>query len=192
MRYTADNNNIVHIRLDQYTIGTYKHGSLAKRSLWLVTSLLFFQTNVPWPSALKRILLRCFGAKVGLGVVIKPNTRIKYPWRLRVGDHTWIGECVWIDNLDYVTIGSHCCISQGAYLLTGNHDYTKGTFDLITKPITLQDGVWIGAKAIVGPGVTCQSHSVLAAGSNTFTNLKAMGIYQGNPAKWKRQRDIKA
>jgi putative colanic acid biosynthesis acetyltransferase WcaF len=192
MRYQSKNNNIVQVRLDQYTIGTYKHGSLAKRSLWLVTSLLFFQTQVPWPSALKRLLLRCFGAKVGHGVVIKPNTRIKYPWRLCVGEHAWIGETVWIDNLDRVTIGANCCISQGAYLLTGNHDYSKSTFNLITEPIILEEGVWIGAKAIVGPGVTCQSHSVLAAGSNTFADLKAMGIYQGNPATWKRQRDIKA
>lgn len=178
------------IRLDTYQTD-YGHGSALRRAVWYATSLLFFRSALLWPYGLKRFWLRLFGAKVGSGVVIKPSVHIKYPWKLAISDYTWIGEEVWIDNLDQVTIGSHCCISQGAYLLTGNHDYSKSTFDLITQPILLEEGVWIGAKAIVGPGVACQSHSVLAAGSNTFADLKAMGIYQGNPATWKRQRDIK-
>ena len=178
------------VRLDTYH-SDYPHGSVLRRVLWYATSLLFFRSALPFPYGLKRYWLRLFGAKIGSGVVIKPSVHIKYPWNLAVGDCTWIGEEAWVDNLDRVTIGAHCCISQGAYLLTGNHDYSKSTFDLITEPILLEEGVWIGAKAIVGPGVTCQSHSVLAAGSNTFTDLKAMGIYQGNPATWKRQRDIK-
>ena len=98
------------------------------------------------------MLLRMTGASVGAGVVIKPRVTIKYPWKLAVGNHSWIGEQVWIDNLDQVTIGAHVCISQGALLLCGNHDYKKPTFDLITGPIVLEDGVWIGAKASVALG----------------------------------------
>jgi hypothetical protein len=93
-----------------------------------------------------------------------------------------VGENVWIDNLDTITIGNNCCLSQGAFLLCGSHDYTATTFDLMTKPIILEDGAWVGAKATVCPGVTMGSHSVLAAGSTATHNLDAYGIYQGNPA----------
>jgi putative colanic acid biosynthesis acetyltransferase WcaF len=81
-----------------------------------------------------------------------------------------------------VKIGNHVCISQGAMLLTGNHDFTKTTFDLIVKPIVLEEGVWIGAKAVVCPGVTCFSHSVLSVNSVATKNLITHKIYQGNPA----------
>jgi putative colanic acid biosynthesis acetyltransferase WcaF len=97
---------------------------------------------------------------------------------------------VWIDNLTSVTIGDHVCLSQGALLLTGNHNYKKNTFDLITGPITLEDGVWIGAKSVVCPGVRCSSHSVLAVGSVAAKDLKPYFIYQGNPAAPVRERII--
>jgi putative colanic acid biosynthesis acetyltransferase WcaF len=134
--------------------------------------------------------LRLFGAKVGIRVVIKPKVNIKYPWKLVIGDNCWIGEDVWIDNLTTVNIESNVCISQGAMLLTGNHDYKKSSFDLVTGEIILEDGVWIGAKSIVGPGVKCRSHSVLTAGSFTSKDLDAYGIYQGNPAIKIRNRVI--
>jgi putative colanic acid biosynthesis acetyltransferase WcaF len=107
-----------------------------------------------------------------------------------VGDYTWIGEDVWIDNLDEVHIGAHCCLSQGSFLLCGNHDYKKSTFDLITKPITLEDGAWVGAKSIVCPGVILKSHTVLSVGSVATQSLEAHSIYQGNPAVLVRKREI--
>lgn len=130
----------------------------------------------------KRFLLRLFGAKIGKGVVIKPCVNIKYPWKLSIGNHTWIGENVWIDNLDTVTIGNNCCLSQGVFLLCGNHDYKSSNFDLKVSPIILEDGVWIGAKAIVCPGITASTHAVLTVGSVATKNLDAYAIYSGNPA----------
>ena len=99
-----------------------------------------------------------------------------------------IGENVWIDNLAEISIGSHVCISQGALLLCGNHDFKKSTFDLITRPIDLEDGVWIGANCVVAPGVTCRSHSVLSLGSVATKDLEAWTVYQGNPATAKKPR----
>ena len=136
-------------------------------------------------------LLKAFGAKVGVGVVIKPSVSIKYPCILSIGNHVWIGENVWIDNLTDVTIGSHVCLSQGVMLLTGNHNYTKPTFDLMVGKIILEDGVWLGALSVVCPGVTCGSHSVLSVGSVATKDLEAYGIYQGNPAMKVREREFK-
>jgi len=122
--------------------------------------------------------------------MIKPEVKIKYPWRLRVQDYVWIGEKVWIDNLDDVQIDSNVCISQGAMLLTGNHDFTKPTFDLIIGKIHLHPGVWIGAWAVVCPGVTCYENAVLSVQSVATRNLENDKIYQGNPAQFKKVRLI--
>ena len=186
----ADDERDLTVRLDSYRNPDYDPGSLIKRVIWLPVSRFFFLTGFPWPSSMKQSILRFFGAKIGRGVVIKPCVRIKYPWNLVVGDHCWIGENVWIDNLGKVSLGNHCCLSQSALILSGNHNFKKSSFDLMIGDITLEDGVWIGARASVGPGVTCGSHSVLTMGSTATSNLQPWMIYQGNPAKVKAQRKL--
>lgn len=163
---------------------------MISRFLWYQFSPVFVNSRFPF-SGFKVFLLRLFGAKIGRGVVIKPNVNVKYPWNLEVGDHSWLGENVWIDNLAAVRIGSNCCVSQGGFLLTGNHDFTKTSFDLIVRPIVLEDGAWVGAKSIVCPGVTLKSHAILTVGSVATYDLDAWSIYQGNPAVKVRDRKVK-
>lgn len=160
------------------TIGAGK----LKQICWYFVNILFFKNSLFISSAFKVRLLKLFGANVGMGVVIKPSINIKYPWKLSIGDHSWIGEEVWIDNLENVTIEDNCCLSQGCLLLTGSHDAMSETFAYTAASIVLQSGVWIGAKAIVSPGVNCGSHAVLGAGSLADKDLDAYTIYKGNPA----------
>ncbi len=134
--------------------------------------------------------MRLFGAKIGHGVIIKPCVNIKYPWFLQIGNNVWIGENAWIDNLTNVQIGNNVCISQGAYIFTGNHNYKKQTFDLMIDPIIIEDSVWIGAKAIVCPGITLKSHSVITVGSVVTKDTEPYKIYRGNPAEAFRERII--
>ncbi|WP_026837172.1 WcaF family extracellular polysaccharide biosynthesis acetyltransferase [Gillisia sp. JM1] len=166
----------------------YKPASRSKILLWYFINSSIFNTALPFPSVLKTKLLKIFGAKVGKRVLIKPKVNIKYPWLLLIGNEVWIGENVWIDNLQKVNIGNNVCISQGAMLLTGNHNYKKASFDLILAEINLKEGCWVGAKSIVCPGVTMNSHSVLSVGSIATQELKAYTIYQGNPATVVRER----
>lgn len=183
--YTAQTN------LGKFKNDWYKPGaSRLKMVIWYYTNMFFFTSRWFPDMGVKVFLLRLFGAKVGSGVVIKPSVNIKYPWRLVIGDNVWIGEDVWIDNLDEVVIGNNVCISQGALILCGNHNYKKTTFDLIVGEITLEDGVWIGAKSVVCSGVVCKSHSILTVGSIATRNLDAYTIYQGNPAKPVRMRQL--
>lgn len=177
--------------LSSYDNSKYYFGKLLKRLLWYFTNILFFKTMLPFPSSLKVSILKVFGAKMGKGIVIKPYTYIKYPWFLTIGDNCWIGEGVWIDSLTYIKIGNNVCLSQDSYLLTGNHDYKKSSFDLLLGQIIIEDGVWIGAKSIVCPGVTCKTHSILAVGSVANHELEPYSIYQGNPAEFKRKREVK-
>jgi len=138
----------------------------------------------------RRALLRLFGAKIGRGVIIKPGLRVKFPWRLEVGNHSWLGESVWIDNLASVVIGNHCCISQGVYLCTGSHSWSSEQFDLITQPITIEDKAWLGANSIVAPGVVVGQGAVLALGSLATRNLERWWVHQGNPCLAVRERVV--
>lgn len=161
------------------------------RMLWYIINACFIKSSHPF-SFLRFFLLRLFGAKMGKGVVIKPSVNIKYPWRLSIGNYVWIGEHVWIDNLDNITIGDNVCISQGAMLLSGNHNYKKQGFDLMIAPIIIEEGVWIGAKAVVTGGTTCKNHSILTVASVAPKFMEAYAIYRGNPAVKVRERIIEA
>jgi putative colanic acid biosynthesis acetyltransferase WcaF len=168
--------------LSKFSNNWYKPGAgIVKRALWYWVNLVFFKSAFPF-YGVKKALLKLFGAKVGTGFVIKPFVNIKYPWNLIIENNVWIGEEVWIDNLALVTLKSNSCVSQGALLLCGNHNYKKTTFDLIVGEIILEEGAWAGAKSIVCGGVTVGSHSVLTAGSTATQSIEEYFIYQGNPA----------
>ncbi|NJL46657.1 MAG: colanic acid biosynthesis acetyltransferase WcaF [Leptolyngbyaceae cyanobacterium SM2_5_2] len=172
------------MRLDQYSLGSYKPGApLWRQLLWYFVGLPLLRAYWLPMSAVKVALLRAFGATVGQGVRIKPGVRVKFPWRLTVGDHVWIGEETWIDNLDVVTIESHVCLSQGVYLCTGNHDWSHPHFSLRTGSIYLRRGCWLAARSVVGPGVTVGQGAILALGSVAGRSLTDMTIYAGNPAQ---------
>jgi putative colanic acid biosynthesis acetyltransferase WcaF len=177
--------------LSKFNNDWYKPGgTVVKRYLWYLTNSCFFNSPFPFYGP-KRMLLRMFGAKIGKGLIIKPHVSIKYPWRLFVGDNVWIGEYVWIDNLANVTIKDSACISQGAMLLCGNHNYKKSSFDLIVKEIVLEEGSWAGAQTVICPGVKLGSHSLLTVGSVATLSLEPYWVYQGNPAQKIKERVLK-
>lgn len=178
--------------LSGYQSSLITHASLLKRILWYLVNLVFFKSSLSVFYRPKVWLLRLFGAKVGIAVVIKPSVNIKYPWLLTIGNYVWIGENVWIDNLTNVELGDNVCISQGALLLCGNHNYKKSSFDLMVNPIVLKEGVWIGAKAVVCGGVVAHSHAVLSVSSVATENLLEYSIYKGNPAQKIKDRIIES
>jgi putative colanic acid biosynthesis acetyltransferase WcaF len=181
----------LNVDLSKYPAGRLDRGAgVVKEGAWLLVNLLLFQLCPFAFSALKRNVLRSFGAKVGRGVVIKPHVKITFPWKLTLGNHVWLGENSWLLNLDHITIADNVCISQRAFFCTGNHDYKSPTFDLIVKPIHVGEGAWIAAGAMVGPGVKAGSHAVLSAGSVATDDLEPYGIYRGNPAVLIKQRII--
>lgn len=164
-------------------------GGRIGRLIWYFVSLVCFESGWLPLLRVKGPLLRLFGARIGRGVVIKPHVRIKYPWRLSVGDHSWIGQDVWIDNLANVVIGSHVCISQGCYFCTGSHDYRRRTFDLIVQRIIVEDGAWVGAKSLLLGSVSVGANALVAGGSVVTKDVAAAAIVGGNPAQLIRQRE---
>jgi putative colanic acid biosynthesis acetyltransferase WcaF len=152
------------------------------RALWLIVEALILLNPFLTPYSLKCWILRRFGAKVGHGVLIKPNVHVKFPWHLEIGDNVWIGERAWIDNFVSVRIEPNACISQGAYLCTGNHDWADPGMGLRVKPITVEQGAWVGAFARVAPGVTVGVNAIVTLGSVLLKDAQPNGIYTGNPA----------
>src|SRR5579862_10005580 len=131
------------VDLSNYSAGRFERGAgKLRETAWLVVSLILFRLCPFSLSSLKCAVLRAFGAKIGRGVVIKPQVKITFPWKLEIGDFVWLGEECWLLNLDRITIGNNVCISQRAFLCTGNHNYRVPTFDLMVKPISIADGAW--------------------------------------------------
>lgn len=170
------------MRLDRYDNSDFSRGAskLTEVLWWVVRSLLF----APWfpiPSVLKVTALRLFGAKVGRSVVIRSRVNITFPWRLSIADHVWIGDEVMILSLAPVTIASHVCISQRAFLCTGSHKFRSENFDLVTKPVVIGEGCWIAANAFIGPGVTLAPGTLCSAGAVVFRNSGPGEVESGNP-----------
>jgi putative colanic acid biosynthesis acetyltransferase WcaF len=157
-------------------------------ALWYLCKCALFLTPLPVPSAFKRVILRGFGARIGKGVIIKPRVNIHFPWKLVIGDHTWVGEEVFLLNFEPITVGAHCCISQRAFLCTGNHDYRQPSMPFRNQPITIQNGAWVGAQAFVSPGVTIGVETVIAAGSVVTHSQPPRSVCSGNPCAVVRSR----
>jgi putative colanic acid biosynthesis acetyltransferase WcaF len=173
-------------RDSDYRIGR----SLLVRTAWYLFGMPLLRCPILPSSSFRRGLLRVFGAEIGDGVVIKPGVRVKFPWKLKVGEHCWIGEDCWIDNLAPVTFGKHVCVSQAAYFCTGNHDWSDTAFRLITGSIVIRDGAWVAARASIGPGVVVGEHAVVGFGAVVTGPVPAYEIHCGNPATFFRKREI--
>jgi len=146
-----------------------------KEAAWLFLSGVFVESWLPG-SGWRCWLLRRFGATLGERVTIKPRVRVKFPWRLSIKNDVWIGEAVWIDNLGDVSIGHDVCISQGAYLCTGSHNWDKETFDLIVRPIEISSHSWIGAMARLAPGTRVGEGAIVGMGAFVSGELESYHV----------------
>ena len=144
--------------------------------LWSATELVLV-TN-PWQisSGLRTKALRAFGAKIGDGVIIRPRTRIKFPWNLEIGDRSWIGEGVWIHNQDQVTIGHDAVVSQETFITTGSHAHRKD-MGLITRPVTIDDGAWVTSRCVVTGGVTVGRSALVQPMTRVAEDVPANAVY---------------
>jgi putative colanic acid biosynthesis acetyltransferase WcaF len=149
---------------------------------WLVQGTLF-RASPQVMYGFRRWLLRLFGARIGKKVLIRPTAEITYPWKVRIGDYSWIGDHAVLYSLGDIVIGKHCVISQRSYLCTGTHDHNRPTFDISAHTITVEDEAWLAADVYVAPGITVGRGAVIGARSSIFRDLPPMWIYLGSPAR---------
>lgn len=167
----------------------YSRKELCIRVLWGIGKLIFRLSPRPC-FALRRSLLRLFGAKVGANVNIYRSALIYYPWNLEIGEYSSIGEWALVYNLGPVTIGKRTTISQRAHLCAGTHDYLNPTLPLIKPPINIGDEVWVCADAFIGPNVTVANGAVVGACSVVTRDVEAQVVVAGNPANFVKTRVI--
>ncbi len=180
------------VRLQSYDNSWFDPGrSSLWRAAWFFLGSPVFRSHLLPSSSLRVSLLRLFGARIGERVVIRHDVNVKYPWHLVIGNDCWIGERVWIDSLTTVRVGSDVCVSQGAYLCTGNHNWSDPAFGLMIAPIQLNDGSWAGAKCLLTPGAVLGTGAVAAAGSVISGTVPDFEIYAGNPAVFLKKRVIR-
>tara|TARA_Y100001968_G_scaffold315802_1_gene342818 strand:+ start:602 stop:1153 length:552 start_codon:yes stop_codon:yes gene_type:complete len=171
-------------RLDLYKINRKDHpgGSFLLRALWVLLARPIVSSHIPG-TIWRKFILRLFGAEIGIGGRIKPNLKVTFPWKLKIGNHCWLGEYLWIDNLAEVKIGNQVCISQGAFLCTGNHNYKSNLFDLSLGPIEIEDHAWIAAKCIIAPGTLIGEGTIVTLGTVISGKVPPGMIVKGNPAE---------
>ena len=159
--------------------------------LWWLVQAIAFPLSLHNFNSFRCWLLSLFGAKLGTGVLIRPTARITYPWKLEIGDYSWIGDDVVLYSLEPIRIGSHTVISQECYLCTGSHDISTTNFCLMTAPITIGNGVWLASDCFIAPGVTIGSNAVIGARSSVFKDIPAAKVAFGSPCLVRYERKVK-
>ncbi|MEC8011618.1 MAG: WcaF family extracellular polysaccharide biosynthesis acetyltransferase [Pseudomonadota bacterium] len=151
--------------------------------LWWFVQLFLFSTSPQFCYGWRRFLLRAFGAKIGKNVIIRPSVKITYPWKVELGNNTWVGDDVVLYSLGNITIGENSVVSQKSYICTGSHDYRKATFDIYSLDVVIGKGVWLATDVYVGPGVVICDGAIVGARSSVFKSLKNEALYLGSPVK---------
>jgi len=159
--------------------------------LWWLVQAIAFPLSPHTFNGFRCWLLRLFGAKIGAGVVIRPTARFTYPWKVTIGEYSWIGDDVVFYSLEPICIGRHCVISQKCYLCTGSHDLQDSNFGLIVSGITIGNGVWIATDCFVAPGVHIGANTVVGARSSVFHDLPAQQVCWGTPARARYPRQMR-
>ena len=148
---------------------------------WIVQSLLF-KHSPQFMYGWRRFLLRCFGAKIGRKVNIRPTVHVQFPWKIEIGENSWIGDNVVLYSLGNISIGRDVVISQKSYICTGSHDYSDRRFTIFAEPIVIEDYCWLATDVFVAPGITIEQGTFVGARSSVFNSLPAGKVCWGSPA----------
>lgn len=166
----------------------FRGGSAFVVQLWWMVQSTLFQWSPQFAYGFRRWLLRCFGARVGRGVIIRPSVRITYPWKVSIGDYAWIGDDVVLYSLGEIEIGTHAVVSQKSYLCASDHDYTQVDFPIRARKIAIGAEAWVAADVFVAPGVSIGQGAVIGARSSVFTDMPAGMVCFGYPCKPVKER----
>jgi putative colanic acid biosynthesis acetyltransferase WcaF len=159
--------------------------------LWWLADSLFFRPSPQIFYGWRRFLLRLFGAKIGKRVIIRPSAKITYPWKISIGDYSWIGDDVCLYSLGEIHIGKNSVISQRSYLAAASHNYNSESFEIFSKSILIEDEVWLATDVFIGPGVVVGKGAVIGARSSVFKSVEGDFVYAGNPLRQIKKRGIR-
>jgi putative colanic acid biosynthesis acetyltransferase WcaF len=176
-------------QLDKFTMpANFRGRNVFIVQLWWIIQGTLFVLSPQFAYKWRNWLLRVFGAKIGVGVIIRPTAKITYPWKLTIGDYSWIGDYVELYTLGKITIGNNAVISQKCYLCTGSHDYRSEAFDIYAEEIIIGDEAWVATDVFIAPGVTISKGALIGSRSSVFQDMPEGMICVGYPAKPVKKR----
>lgn len=176
----------------QYYVDSLPRSVKLRRLVWIVIWSLCARWMPYFVGRRWRVfLLHRFGMKDEGHVGLYPSSKVWAPWNLELGSFVAIDDAVNLYSPAKITIGTKVAISREAFICTASHDITKPNRPLVSAPITICDGVWIGARAIVLPGVTIGEGAIVAAGAVVTKNVEPWAVVGGNPAKFIKWRELK-
>lgn len=175
---------------DTYTGASFSLSNRLKRVLWNGFYLFFFKFSPRPLHGYRAFILRLFGARVGKGVHVYPGVKIWAPWNLVLEDECGIASGVELYSQGVITVGKRAVISQGSYICTGTHDYTKKGFPLYTEPVFIESEAWLAAGVFVHPGVKINEGCVVGARSVVTKDMPDWMVCAGNPCKPLKERRI--
>ena len=153
----------------------------------LVNTLAASQLVTP---SIRGRLLRWFGVQLDPSAVVRFGCYFENP-RVSIGPETYINSRAHFDSNAEIRVGGRCNIGIGVFFGTSTHEIAEAdrrAGATVTKPITIEDGCWIGARATILPGVTVASGCIVAAGAVVARSTEPNGLYGGVPAA--RLRDL--
>lgn len=181
--------SLIHVKVPRYQ-NRHSVANKMGRVIWHFVWLLLYRPSPRIAHGWRRVLLRLFGAKIGIGARPYPSAKIWAPWNLEMGDHSCLGDRVDCYSVDSIRLGSHATVSQYSFLCTASHDYTDPAMPLTTAPIVVRASAWIAADVFIAPGVTIGEGAVVGARSTVLHNIQSWVVVGGNPAKVIRQRHL--
>lgn len=175
--------------LSRFTLpSNFRGRSALMVQLWWAVQATLFKGSPQFAYGFRRFLLRVFGARIGVGVIVRPSVTVTYPWKVSIDDHAWIGDDVVLYSLGEIEIGRNAVVSQRSYLCTGDHDYTKIDFPIRGRKITIGSEAWVAADVFVAPAVTIGAGAVIGARSTVLSDMPPGMLCAGYPAKPLRPR----
>ncbi len=167
----------------------YSRGEQIRRVLWTLGRWLIVLSPRPC-FAWRRAVLRLFGARVGAHVNVYPSTHLYMPWNVEIGDWTALGEHVFVYSLGRVSIGRSVTLSYRSHVCAGTHDLNHPELPLRKPPVTIEDGVWVGTEAFIGPGIRVGRGAVVGARAVVVRDVAPLDVVAGNPARTVSRRRL--
>lgn len=137
---------------------------------------------VPFHS-LRKAFFWAAGVKIGKNSYIHMGTRFFYPLGVSIGDGTIIGNDCFLDGRAPLKIGNHVDIASEVLIYNSEHDVNSEGFDPTEDPVEIGDYAFIGARAIILPGVKIGKGAVIGAGAVVTKDVPSFKIFGGVPAK---------